>query len=350
MSGLFLLKGEKDLSLQYSGLAFKYGANSSGAYYNSYILLNQLDLLKKAYELSPYNFFYLSKLASDAISEGKWFDSQKYFYGIKLARYLTKEGAGFVYDGNDVVSKKGLFYFSFARKISKDPKVSYELGRALSWKCNSFDKGEMLINDALKNDPKNPAFYREIGNIEKRKKNYSKALSNFIIAMKIDPNNYWNLIDISVILRDRGYLEEALSYLDKVKEIDPKVESAYYISAGIYKMLDKLSNSYNEYQKIIELMPLTYSPRYNFGVFLYSIGEYDKAITQLTMSVILKDDFLWGYYYRSLAFEATSKFNEALADMKKVVSLNPENESFLRRVEKLESKISKTPNNKTESH
>ena len=350
MSGLSLLKGNKELSLHYSDLAFDYGINSSGAYYNSYVLLNQLSSLQKAYELSQSNFFYLSRLACDSISQGKWLDSQKYFSGIKLARYLTREGTSFVYDGDPDISKKGLFYLSFARKISTDPKVSYELGRALCWKYNSFTKGETLINEALMKDPKNPTFYRELGSICRRKKNYSKALSDFIVALRIDPNNYWTLIDISTILRDRGYLNEALKYLNRAKEIDPKIESAYYVSADIHKKLGNINLSYNEYQKIIELLPLSYSTRYNYGVFLYSAKDYDKAITQLTMSIILKDDYIWSYYYRSLTYEAISKFDLALADMEKVVSLNPENESFLKRLYQLESKVSEASNNKSKSH
>lgn len=349
-SGLSLLKGNKELSLQYSDLAFDYGINSSGAYYNSYILLNEINTLQKAYELSQSNFFYLSRLACDSISQGKWLDSQKYFSGIKLARYLAREGASFVYDSDTDISKKGLFYLSFARKISTDPKVSYELGRALCWKYDSFTKGETLINEALMKDPKNPTFYRELGSICRRKKNYSKALSDFIVALRIDPNNYWTLIDISTILRDRGYLNEALKYLNRAKEIDPKIESAYYVSADIHKKLGNINLSYNEYQKIIELMPLSYSTRYNYGVFLYSAKDYDKAITQLTMSIILKDDYKWSYYYRSLAYEAISKLDLALADMKKVVSLDPENESFLKRFVKLESKVSEASNNKAKSH
>jgi len=95
---------------------------------------------------------------------------------------------------------------------------------------------------------------------------------------------------------------------------------------------------------------LSYSTRYNYGVFLYSAKDYDKAITQLTMSIILKDDYIWSYYYRSLTYEAISKFDLALADMEKVVSLNPENESFLKRLYQLESKVSEASNNKSKSH
>jgi tetratricopeptide (TPR) repeat protein len=350
VSGLFALKGNEKLSLEYLKLSFDSGVYSGGDYYQHHILTNNLDSLRRAYEISPSNFFYLTKLASASIENGKWFDSQKYFSGIKLARYLAKEGISFVYNRDDDISRKGLFYLSFARKISSDPRISYELGRAFCWRYNSFDKGNLLISAALSRDPKNPSYYGEIGSINKRKGNYSKALSYFVIANRIDPNNYWNFINIAEILRDEGYLDEALSFLGKAREIDPKIESAYYLAAGIYKKLDKLDNAYNEYQKIIEIDPLSYSPRYNFGVFLYSVGEYEKSLTQLTMAIILKNDHLWSYYYRSLVYEKLSKFNEALVDMKKVASYAPENDSFLRRLKDLESKVNETSNNKTESH
>ena len=68
------------------------------------------------------------------------------------------------------------------------------------------------------------------------------------------------------------------------------------------------------------------------------------------MSIILKDDYTWSYYYRSLAYEAISKFDLALADMEKIVSLNPENKSFLERLSSLESKVSETSDNKAKSH
>lgn len=350
VSGLYALKGNSKLSLEYLNLSLNSKFYPKGAYYHKYVLTDDFDSLKKAYENSQYNFFYLSKLAEDSIKKGKWKESQNYFSGIKLARYLSREGVGYVYNSDKDISRMGLFYLSSARKISSDPRISYEFGRALCWKYNSFDKGTLLIKEALKKDPVNSSYYRELGSIEKRKGNYPKALSCFIISKRIDPNNYWNYINIAEILRDESYLDESLKYLEKAKEVDRKIESAYYLSAGIYRKLDRLNLAYTEYQKIIEINPLSYSPRYNFGVFLYSVGEYEKAITQFTMAIIFKDDHMWSYYYRSLAFEKLSKFDEALSDMKKAIYFDPKNESFFVRLNILESKVNETSNNKTKSH
>ena len=342
LSALNLLKDNKEYSLKLANQALDDKKASSAAFYNLYIQKNDLYLLIQAYRLAPNNFTYLSKLAEDSIEKGKWYESQKYFNSLKLARYLSGRGLEFAYSNDEKISKKGLFYLCFARKISNDSIVSSALGRVLSSKFKSINKSRILFEEAIKNDIKNPTYYSDIANIEYRKKNYISARSFYIITYRLDPNNYSCLINISNTFRaEKNYLE-ALKWLEKAKKLDPQNETAYYNSARIYEEIDNLDFADNEYKKLIEIRPLDYSPRYNWGIYLYNRNDYLKSINQFTMSIIFKDDYVWSYFYRSRVYEKIGDLDKAIKDIEKCIKLDFANISFQNKLDELKSKINNT--------
>jgi tetratricopeptide (TPR) repeat protein len=343
LSGLYLLTGNNQKALELADETLNSYFKTSATYYNAYTQKGDLNLLIEAYKLAPNNFTYLSKLAEDSIEQGKWYESQKYFNSLKLARHLSNKGLEFAYDNDDNISKKGLFYLCFARKISNDPIVSSNLGRALSYKYYCYNKGKILFDEAEKNDPKNPTYYSDLGYLAYRKMDYTLARSFYAISYRLDQNNYWNTISIADTFNiEKNYIE-ALEWLDKSKKMDPEIETAYYNSARIFDEIGKIDLAELEYKKIVEIKPMNYSPRYNWGVFLYTKGEYKKSITQLSMSIIFKEDFIWSYYYRSLVYEQIGNIEKALQDIQKGLLFDNTNKAFQDRFDDLKSKIDKTP-------
>lgn len=342
LSALNLLKGNKETSIVLANKAINTKKASSAAYYNLYIQKNDLYHLIQAYRLAPNNFTYLSKLAEDSIEKGKWYESQRYFNSLKLARYLSGRGLEFAYSNDKNISKKGLFYLCFARKISNDSIVSSALGRVLSSKYNSINKARILFEESIKNDIKNPIYYSDLANIEYRKKNYISARSYYIITYRLDPNNYWCLINISNTYRVEKNFTEAIKWLEKAKNLDAEIETAYYNSARIYEEIGNYDLADNEYRELIEKRSYDYSPRYNWGIYLYNRKDYLKAINQLTMSIIFKDDFVWSYFYRSRVYEKIENFTKAIKDMEKCIQLDSANISFKNKLDDLKSKINNT--------
>ena len=84
-----------------------------------------------------------------------------------------------------------------------------------------------------------------------------------------------------------------------------------------------------QFGQIVFLLPEKQNPRYQWGVFLYQQREWETALTQLTMSIALKPDHLWSYYYRALVLVELNHQQKALNDLEKALEINPEQSSVI---------------------
>ncbi len=59
------------------------------------------------------------------------------------------------------------------------------------------------------------------------------------------------------------------------------------------------------------------------GIYNINNGKYDIAIDFINQSIKIKNDWDISYFYRGVAFQCLSKFDDAILDYTKAISLNP---------------------------
>ena len=100
---------------------------------------------------------------------------------------------------------------------------------------------------------KNAQAYNNRGLAFFEKGQYDLAISDFSLAIAIDPKNataYSNRGDTYLI---KGQYDEAIADFSKVIEINPKLSVFYYLRGNVYFKKKDYANTWNDYHKAQEL-------------------------------------------------------------------------------------------------
>jgi hypothetical protein len=208
LSVLSALKGHTFQSFQISSKAKSIGFINSGQYYNQYMLDHDGEDLKKAFFLNPTNVNYIFLYADETILKGDWLSSAQHFNRVPFARYLSRRGSELANDIDMVNAKKGLYYLSFSRKILDEPQISNSLGSILCFKYKSYQKGEILLWEALKENPKNTTYYNSLSQSFANQGNRTLYRSCVELTRRLNPNNVTHIINIGKSFIQEGKMEE----------------------------------------------------------------------------------------------------------------------------------------------
>ena len=346
LSVLSALKGNSFNADHYLLLAKKNGFFNSGQYYHQYILDHNPSDLKKAFLKNPKNVNYILLYADETILKGDWLSSNQYFNNIPFARYLARRGMEIAYNQDAQLAKKGLYYLCFSRKILKDAQISNFLGSVLCNRYKSYQKGEPLLFDAIKENPKNPNFYNNLASVKSNERKIVLYRSFTETSRRLDDSNVQTYLSIGNSLIQENNPKEGIYFFLKAKNMDPKSSNIRYSLARAYEKLGNYSLAESEYLSAVGLNPYDYNPRYEWGVFLYQHKEYSRSIIQFSLAISLKSDHVLSFYYRGLCYMEKKNYSKAKDDFAKSLELDPNNQSIKNQLQYLEQKIAESKNRK----
>ena len=157
--------------------------------------------------------------------------------------------------------------------------------------------------------------------------------------------------------------ESAILDYSKSLELNKNDGAAFNGRANCYYMLEKYKEAKMDYTKAIELVPTdAVSYKYWRGVCnynldlaqealndftsylnkepndsyvllmsahsLYILKDYQQATAYYTKAISVKSDYTEAYYWRGNAFLNLGRKTEAMRDVDKAISLDPENETY----------------------
>ncbi|XP_037298995.1 tetratricopeptide repeat protein 1 [Manduca sexta] len=98
--------------------------------------------------------------------------------------------------------------------------------------------------------------------------------------------------------------------------------------------------SIEKYTEGLKICPLQFSQHRsilycNRSAAKMKLQEYKRAVKDCTKAIELDDNYMKAYIRRAQCYEATEKFDESLADFKKVLELDPANKEAERAVKRL---------------
>jgi tetratricopeptide (TPR) repeat protein len=120
-----------------------------------------------------------------------------------------------------------------------------------------------------------------------------------------------------------GKQSEAVSYLSKAIELNPKLAKAYSSRGVEYLSLGQRAKAISDLEKGIQLDPKDAEAYYNQGMLFAGSKQYAKAFSNFAKAIELKPIFPAAYKSRGSAYINAGQNPEALSDFAKAIELNP---------------------------
>ena len=173
-------------------------------------------------------------------------------------------------------------------------------------------------------------------------RDYDAALTNFMRAAELDPDNEELHFQLAMALIQKKRYDEALSVMEKISTRKPHSEKALLWLALIYRATDKTDQAVQAYQRAIKVAP-TSSVSYIELASIYSkTGRDDEAVDLLERGIRKVDKpadlyrVLGGIYLRKTsdgnAAVDPEKLKKATRLFEKGVQENPEDTSLLQQL------------------
>lgn len=148
-------------------------------------------------------------------------------------------------------------------------------------------------------------------------------IKNLQELLQNDPSNFQARRELSILLADNGFNEEALSNLKYLEKYFPEDSELQYNLGILYEKLKEFENAKKAYQKAVSISPQT-DYYYNLGEVLVSLKEWEEAIE--TFKIVLKTDTEDGncYFNLGLCYLNKDEKNLAADNFQKAIDINPQ--------------------------
>ena len=174
----------------------------------------------------------------------------------------------------------------------------------------------------------------------KEKKIYQdKAITDFEIAIKAGTQRADVYEGAGCIYGDRGDYINALLYLNKAIQMKPTKGSAYFNRALTLSNLNRNEEAINDYSLALRYAPENaLETKTNRYMLLLGTGRFKEAIHDLDYLISVDNTNIIFLYNRALAKQQLGDKDGALADYKKVLDLQPDDQLSKEQLQKLKSR------------
>ena len=150
-----------------------------------------------------------------------------------------------------------------------------------------------------------------------------KDIESLQNILKDDPSNFQVRRELSILLADNGFNEEAEGNLRYLIKYFPEDAELYYNLGIIYEKLKNFVKARDCYQKAADISPQE-DFFYNLGEVLVELKDWDNAIA--TFRKVLETDSGDGnsYFNLGVCYFNKDEKNLALDNFQKAVDINPQ--------------------------
>ncbi|SEQ05235.1 tetratricopeptide repeat protein [Flavobacterium urocaniciphilum] len=196
---------------------------------------------------------------------------------------------------------------------------------------NKRDEAVDCLNKLIELNPNEFNVYLRRGEIFFDKELFDKALSDFLIADKLNPNYNHTVNLLALTHYFKKNYKEALIGFNKVVEKDELFYKVYENRANVYCALGEYLKAIKDYDKAIELNPS--GDVYNNRAYSkYLANDLNGALKDYENAILLNPKNEKYFHDRGMIYNKLGKLNEALEDYTKAISINPKlKEAYINR-------------------
>lgn len=179
--------------------------------------------------------------------------------------------------------------------------------------------------EALDREPNNPVFYNEIGKIHiLRADAYRTLLSSTDEKAKTEAQN--NI---------KAELDKAAEQLNQSIQVKPDFAQAHYNLGILYERQGRLKDAITKLEQVLSINNKDIGVGFQLGILYYRNNEKDKALNLFEQIVALQPDYANARWFLSAMYEERGRFDDAIAQVKKIEETNKGNTTVEQRIKQL---------------
>lgn len=193
----------------------------------------------------------------------------------------------------------------------------------------NYDIARAQINTALRQNEFNPYAYYLRGRLYKTTGDTTLAASSYKTAIEVDPNYYDAYIEVGLLYAAKKndlakeYYTSAISI--RPQSIEAWYNKAMYLQETGFRKKERYQEAFTCYDSILRIDPSFVAAHFNKGyIWLEYLNGYDSAATHFTKAIDLFPQYYQAYFNRGLCYESLSRKQDAEADYRKALSINPQ--------------------------
>jgi len=278
-------------------------------------------LFNRAMELNKYRPIYYLALAQNYLAQANIEAAKGNAADINLVQILVANGINQSKQATDLASEDVNFWEARGQIYENTTLYSQD---ANEWVIKSYQRAQEL-------EPTNPVFAAKLGR--------AYMIKAGLLEEQEQEDNY--------VLAEESFR--------KAVELKPDYLAAHYYLALIYEKEEKLQEALDQIGICYQLASQNQEVIYEVGRLSYNKvmseqqsnleenPDFVRAINAFTVVISLNPNHANALYSLGLAYETVGELQLALDQMKKVQTLNPDNEQLNQKIESLESKLSPEP-------
>jgi choline-sulfatase len=210
-----------------------------------------------------------------------------------------------------------------------DPKDKIQLfnlmtqARELSRHDNESDEGLRALQRVIADDPKVIDAWFMLGNEYYRRRDYTRAISQYARALQLKPDYDLVVINMANAYRALGRDDEAMLGYRRFMELDPKNAQIRYEAAQILIDSGKLDAAADELDRALTLEPKLAAARNALGVLAIKRGDLDAAQREIQAAIDQKPDVRLAHFNLGVLAEQRQDFQRAIAEYKEEIARHP---------------------------
>ena len=330
---------KNELALENYKIAIKYNPQSDTTY--SYISEIYADsqkydqaeaILKEGLKYNPYSLTLHNSMSYIYVRTNRWEEAAKEYY-IHL-ELIDKDESLRIVPAISNLLKSHTYYMIGINYIKMD-----EPNKAI----DALNKGKEL-------NPADKKIYEELGDVYLKQGQYQEATNTFENLIELDSKNaksYYKLGCSLIGLKENEKSEKSFKkalLLDpeiyiKVLDINNPTFTVYDILSDIYIKDGKYQEIINTSEKIAELFPFREEAYYNMGNAWLHLNQPDKAEKALKKAIELKPEYVKAHYNLGVVYWQLAKYKEAAGSWETTLKFDPNHKAALEWLQKAKEKI-----------
>jgi tetratricopeptide (TPR) repeat protein len=191
--------------------------------------------------------------------------------------------------------------------------------------------------DTVAKAPNNARAHHNYGLALARRGQSERAIEQYEIALKIQPDFVFAHNGLGAALAERGQAAEAMACYEKALEIDPYSADAHYNLGRLQALGGRLDQAIAHFRRALQIRPDYVMAHNNLGALLAERGDVEEAIAHYRQAMQIDPRHASSRYNLATILAGRGQWDESIAQLQALLDIEPDNAKARSKLDIVES-------------